>query len=96
MLLNGLDGPIEGKTYESQMIPQNTNSDQWLADVSSYIRNAFGNSAPLVDAKSVGKLRKEVSSRTKPWTIEELRALAPSLCPTASRGNSAAATMRKR
>lgn len=81
VLLNGLEGPIEGKTYESQMIPQNTNSDQWLADVSSYIRNAFGNSAPLVDAKSVGKLRKEVSSRTKPWTIEELRALAPQPLP---------------
>lgn len=77
VLLNGLEGPIEGKTYESQMIPQNTNSDQWLADISSYIRNAFGNSGPLVDSKQVKNLRKEVTSRTKPWTIEELRALSP-------------------
>ncbi len=77
VLLNGLEGPIDGKTYESQMIPQNTNSDEWLADISSYIRNAFGNSAPLVDSKQVTTLRKEIGTRTKPWSIEELRALSP-------------------
>ena len=77
VLLNGLEGPIEGKTYESQMIPQNTNSDQWLADISSYLRNAFGNSGPLVESTQVKNLRKELSARSKPWTIEELRALTP-------------------
>jgi mono/diheme cytochrome c family protein len=81
VLLNGLEGPIEGKTYESQMIPQNTNSDEWLADISSYIRNAFGNSAPLVDSKQVKALRKEIGTRTTPWTIEELRALSPQPLP---------------
>jgi mono/diheme cytochrome c family protein len=77
VLLNGLEGPIEGKTYESQMIPQNTNSDQWLADITSYVRNAFGNCGEIVDAKQVKALRKEIGSRTKPWTIEELRAMSP-------------------
>lgn len=77
VLLNGLEGPIEGKTYESQMIPQNTNSDQWLADITSYVRNAFGNSGEIIDAKQVKALRKEIGSRTKPWTIEELRAMSP-------------------
>lgn len=77
VLLNGLEGPIEGKTYESQMIPQNTNSDQWLADITSYVRNAFGNSGKIVHAKEVASLRKELKSRTKPWTIEELRAMSP-------------------
>ena len=77
VLINGLEGPIEGKTYESQMIPQNTNSDQWLADITSYVRNAFGNSGEIIDAKQVKALRKEIGSRTKPWTIEELRAMSP-------------------
>lgn len=77
VLLNGLEGPINGKTYESMMIPQNTNSDQWIADISSYLRNAFGNSGAFVDDKEVKNLRKDLSARTKPWTIEELRALTP-------------------
>jgi mono/diheme cytochrome c family protein len=77
VLLHGLTGPIDGKTYESQMIPQNTNSDQWLADITSYTRNAFGNIGEIVDAKQVTALRKQLASRTQPWTIEELRALSP-------------------
>lgn len=77
VLLHGLEGPINGKTYESMMIPQNTNSDQWLADISSYLRNAFGNSGSFIDVKSAKKLRQETSTRTKPWTIEELRELLP-------------------
>jgi mono/diheme cytochrome c family protein len=77
VLLNGLEGPINGKTYESQMIPQNSNSDQWLADITSYVRNSFGNKGPFVQAGKVGNLRKELSSRTKAWNIDELRALLP-------------------
>jgi hypothetical protein len=77
VLLHGLEGPINGKTYESMMIPQNTNSDAWLADISSYLRNAFGNRGSFIETNTVTQLRKQHADRTKPWTIEELRALAP-------------------
>lgn len=77
VLLHGLAGPIDGKTYESPMIPQNTNNDQWLADITSYTRNAFGNSGEIVDVKQVTALRKTLAARTQPWTIGELRALTP-------------------
>jgi mono/diheme cytochrome c family protein len=77
VLLNGLEGPINGKTYESQMIPQNSNSDQWIADIVSYVRNSFGNRGDLVDVKEVTALRKELASRTKPWSIAELQSLSP-------------------
>jgi mono/diheme cytochrome c family protein len=77
VLLHGLEGPIEGKTYESQMIPQNSNSDAWLADITSYVRNAFGNSGELVEPRQVAALRGATASRAKPWTIEELRAMSP-------------------
>jgi mono/diheme cytochrome c family protein len=77
VLLNGLEGPINGKTYESQMIPQNTNSDQWIADIVSYVRNSFGNSGNIVDAKQVTQLRKELATRTKPWSIAELQSISP-------------------
>jgi mono/diheme cytochrome c family protein len=84
VLLHGLEGPIEGKTYESQMIPQNTNSDAWLADITSYVRNAFGNSGRVATAEEVAALRRQLAGRGTPWTIEELRALSPQ--PLANRG----------
>jgi mono/diheme cytochrome c family protein len=77
VMLNGLTGPINGKTYEAQMVTMASNNDQWIADVSSYIRKAFGNNGKLVTTQTVAALRKEFGKRTQPWTIEELRALHP-------------------
>ncbi len=84
VLLHGLEGPIEGRTYESQMIPQNTNSDAWLADITSYVRNAFGNSGSFATAEEVAALRVKLAGRATPWTIGELRDLSPQ--PLANRG----------
>jgi len=81
VMLNGLAGPIDGKTYEAAMVPMATNNDQWIADVSSYIRKAFGNSGKLITNKEVAALRKELGKRVTPWTIEELRALNPQPLP---------------
>jgi mono/diheme cytochrome c family protein len=81
VMLNGLAGPIDGKTYEAAMVTMATNNDQWIADVASYIRKAFGNSGKLVDKKEVAALRKELGKRVTPWTIEELRALYPQPLP---------------
>ena len=50
VLLNGLAGPIGGKTYDAQMVPMNTNDDEWIAAVASYVRNAFGNHGAIVSA----------------------------------------------
>jgi putative membrane-bound dehydrogenase-like protein len=77
VMLNGLTGPINGRTYEAQMVTMASNNDQWIADVSSYIRKAFGNNGKLVTKETVAALRKEFGKRTLPWTIEELRALHP-------------------
>lgn len=77
VLLHGLAGPIEGKTYESQMMTMASNSDQWIADITNYVRNSFGNQGPLVTANEVKKLRADTASRTTPWTIAELEALSP-------------------
>jgi mono/diheme cytochrome c family protein len=82
VMLNGLAGPIDGKTYEAAMVTMASNNDQWIADVASYIRKAFGNSGKLVDKKEVAALRKEFGKRVTPWTIEELRALYPQPLPS--------------
>ncbi|EDY20490.1 coagulation factor 5/8 type domain protein [Chthoniobacter flavus Ellin428] len=78
-LLHGVTGPVGGKTYQGQMISMATNSDEWIADVLSYIRNRFGNSVTFIEAKDVARVRKETQSRTTPWTEEEIAATAPSV-----------------
>ena len=46
-----MTGPLDGKTYPaSVMMPIGTNSDEWVADVASYVRNSFGNRSPFVTA----------------------------------------------
>jgi mono/diheme cytochrome c family protein len=78
VLLQGLSGPVNGKTYEAQMVTMGTNTDEWLADVICYVRKAFGNQGALVTKDDVKKLRAATKARTTPWTIEELRAGYPS------------------
>ena len=37
-ILHGMEGPIDGKTYDGLMPAQHSNTDEWIADVASYIR----------------------------------------------------------
>lgn len=77
VLLHGLSGPINGKTYEAQMVTMGTNTDEWLASVASYVRKAFGNQGAMVTKEEVKKLREATKTRTLPWTIEELNKSYP-------------------
>ena len=77
VLLNGLTGPIEDRNYPGGvMVPMGTNTDGWLADVASYVRNSFGNSAGLVTSDQVAEVRK-ASPRKAPWTLMELLPTVP-------------------
>jgi len=78
ILLNGLIGPVEKKTYAGGlMLPMGANSDQWIADVATYIRNSWGNQAPLIEAANVEKIRSASQSRKGPWTLAELKQFDP-------------------
>lgn len=59
VLLKGLSDPveIEGKTYQVAMPSQAHLSDQQIADVLTFIRGNFGNSADAVTVDEVKKLR---------------------------------------
>ena len=76
-LLHGLSGPIEGRSYGEVMAPMRASSDRWLADVSSYIRNAFGNAGSVVTEEDVARVRRETGARERMWTTEELEATLP-------------------
>ena len=56
-LLHGLTGPIDGRTYPQVMVPMGSNSDQWIADVASYVRNSFGNTGTLATPADVARVR---------------------------------------
>ncbi len=84
LVLDGVTGPIEvlGKTYTAPEIqpvmpglrlnPEFT--DEQLAAIMTYVRNAWGNGAPPVSAGAVARYRESVAPRA-PWTPEELMKL---------------------
>ncbi len=76
-ILHGLSGPVDGKTYEGQMIPMGGNGDQYVADVASYIRNSFGNQSSLVSVEDVARVRAATLGRKTAWTLPELNARLP-------------------
>jgi hypothetical protein len=81
VLLHGLTGPIDGKTYDSLMVPMADQTDEWIASVLSYVRTNFGNKAGLISPKDVARLRVAHRERKQPWTMPELRAATPEPLP---------------
>jgi mono/diheme cytochrome c family protein/glucose/arabinose dehydrogenase len=77
-LLQGLDGPIDGRTYPGGvMAPMGTNRDEWIAAISSYVRNAFGNVGSFVTAADVARVRAATADRKTLWKVDELLASLP-------------------
>jgi mono/diheme cytochrome c family protein/glucose/arabinose dehydrogenase len=76
LALHGLYGPItvKGKDFPGSvpMTPFKFLSDQELADVLTFVRNAFGNTASVVNADSVKKVRGATADRETFYSPEEL------------------------
>jgi mono/diheme cytochrome c family protein len=78
VLLQGLSGPLAGKTYPDVMAPLgSTSNDEWVAGVASYVRSSFGNSGGMVTPVDVARVRKDTANRKTPWTYPELEASLP-------------------
>ena len=59
------------------MVSMAGNTDEWIADVANFVRNAFGNSGrPLITPAQVAAVR-QASARRTPWTMAELQATLP-------------------
>ncbi len=75
IVLHGLRGPIErnGVQINGQMASwKDQLSDQDIADVLTYVRSAFGNSAGAVTADEVADVRGKTTSRVVPYTEAEV------------------------
>ncbi len=77
VMLKGLSGPVNGKTYDAQMVAMESNNDEWIAAVASFVRNSFGNDASLIRTNDVARLRAAFSTRGQAWTTEELNSVIP-------------------
>jgi len=73
VLLKGLTGQIEGKDYAgSVMIPMAENSDEWVADIVSYIRNNFDNSSSFITKEDVAEMRTKTAAQPALYNYNEL------------------------
>jgi mono/diheme cytochrome c family protein len=98
VLLGGLNGPLDGKTYSEVMAPLGSAStDEWVAGVASYVRSSFGNTGDLVTPADVARVRAATKSHKGFWTVGDLETSLPklidpqSLTITASHSAAAAA-----
>jgi mono/diheme cytochrome c family protein/glucose/arabinose dehydrogenase len=78
--LHGLYGEIEvnRQKWNLAMPGQGANpalDDTKLADVLSYVRNAWGNEASVIDAKQIALVREQTKTRKMPWTADTLMQL---------------------
>ncbi|MEB2782078.1 dehydrogenase [Algoriphagus sp. C2-6-M1] len=88
ILLHGLEGPVEvaGKTYDAPdilpVMPSHaTMDDGSIAAILTYIRNEWGNQAPLISGRTVSKTRLTTQGRVYPWKAADLNEYIESLPP---------------
>ena len=70
-LLYGMTGPLGGQTYTQVMVPMGAQNDQWIANIASYVRNEFGNSAPFISPADVTRVRANTPVRKSMWTARQ-------------------------
>ena len=79
ILLHGMSGPVDGVTYPGAMVSMASNTDEWIADVMTFVRNSWDHERGHVEPDEVTRLREATADRTTPWTQPELRVFDPAL-----------------
>ncbi len=80
IVLYGFRGKIQrnGQEYDGVMTPfGNQLSDEEIAQILTYVRNSWGNSADSVTPEMVAQVREMTKGRTQPMTEEDLMKLEP-------------------
>ena len=79
-IMRGLKGPLDGVQFPGGvMVGNQEQSDQWIADISSFIRRNLGNEASMVSAEKVKNVREVTSHVSLPYTFDELKSSVPQL-----------------
>lgn len=72
IVLHGLTGPLNGKTYNGPMASQASYSDEELADVLSYVKEHLNGSGTIWRG-SIRGVRDSYKERKSYWTLDELK-----------------------
>lgn len=74
IMMHGLKGPIDGKTYKDMMPSMAGQSDEWIAAVLSYVRNSgdLGNNASVITPEEVEKVRSYIKQIPGGATLQQL------------------------
>ena len=78
IVLHGLTGKVDGVVYEKDGVAMQpppslmVDDDEIVAGLLNYIRNTWGNKAPVSTASEGKLMRDKEAGRGKQWTLEEL------------------------
>ena len=75
IVLNGLQGPmtVNGVEYNNAMLAwRDQLTDEQIADVTSYIRNEWGNKGSAVTTAEVKTIRDATKDKGEQWTAPQL------------------------
>ena len=74
ILLHGLTGPVNGVEYNGPMAPVAAQSDEYIADVISYVREHLNHSGTVWRGR-IRQTREKYKDRNTYWTLKELEAV---------------------
>ncbi|MFP6905493.1 MAG: discoidin domain-containing protein [Verrucomicrobiota bacterium] len=77
IVLKGMTGELDGKTYPGPMLPLESFDDEFLASVLTYARGSFGNKGDAVSAGDIAMVRKSIADRKLMWQSDEILAEMP-------------------
>ena len=79
IMVNGLMGPLDGKTYGGGLMAPaealGIKRDDRLSELLTYLRYAWGKEGTAVQKEDVTKAKRRHADRKTPWTQAELEAL---------------------
>ncbi|MFT7514123.1 MAG: mono/diheme cytochrome c family protein, partial [Candidatus Omnitrophota bacterium] len=77
IVLKGMMGELDGKTYPGPMLPLESFDDEFLASVLTYARGSFGNKGEPITAEDIAMVRKSVVDQKAMWQSSEILAEMP-------------------
>lgn len=77
IVLKGMMGELDGKTYPGPMLPLESYNDHWIASVLTYVRTQWGNRAPSVSPEDVAAVRATIQNKKTMWQAEEIMKMTP-------------------
>lgn len=79
-LLHGLEGPLDGQTYPGGiMVGMGDQSDEWIADIASYIRVNLTNEASIISPEQVAEVRLKSKAQNGPYHFHQLLVSVPQI-----------------